>query len=101
MESGNFLRWGSQRDESKQRACGVPIWLCLAIIGCATWLYLAQAGRVSADTAALQRQQQTGQQLQSRYQEALEQLGREQSPIYITQRAQALGMHPGNWGDRP
>jgi hypothetical protein len=101
MESNSSLRWGSRWNETSQRARGIPIWLCLAIIGCATWLYLAQAGRVSADTAALQRQQHAEQQMQSRYQEALEQLGKEQSPISITQRAQALGMHAGNWGDRP
>jgi hypothetical protein len=100
MERSYSLRWEAGRHEANQHARGIPIWLCVAIIGCATWLYLAQAGRVSSDTAALQRQQQTVQHIQSQYQEALEQLGKEQSPIYITQRAPTLGMHPGNWGDR-
>jgi hypothetical protein len=78
-----------------------PLWLCLAIVGLAAWIYLGQTDRVSAANAELQQQQQMTAGLLARRQEALAELGRVSAPSFILKQAQSLGMTPGNWGNQP
>ncbi len=87
------------RGEHTGHSTHTPIWLCLAIIGLAAWIYLSQTGAVDAANARLQVEQQTTQQLVARQEASWETLGTLQSPIAILAQARALGMQPGVWGD--
>ncbi len=88
-----------RRGEHLGQNSPTPIWLCLAIIGLAAWIYLSQTGAVDAANARLQVEQQTTQQLVARHQANMVTLGTLQSPITLFAQARALGMQPGTWSD--
>ena len=99
MERTNSIHVGGKKTQG-QHASGIPIWLCLVIVGLLAWFYLYQSDRVSGANAQLQQQHSISAQLHQREAFAQAELGHVESPIYVMQRALELGMVRRSWGDQ-